>query len=148
MATGMSQSASVSFRELEDAFEFVSVSNDYEHRAYICIATGRIYFVLDLVDVDDDTPEGIEDSDQYISVPHKNDLNLGKDLVFSFAAQEMPDDYDDVRDMFRRQGAYRRFKDLLDLRNMLEQWYAFEEKSTKEALRAWCEEYEIPLRPE
>jgi len=53
----------------------VSVSNDYEHRAYICIATGGIYFVSDLGEVDDDTPDGNEGADQFISVPHRNDLD-------------------------------------------------------------------------
>ena len=82
----------------------MSVSNDYEHRAYICIATGGIYVVSDLGEVDDDTPEGNEGSDQFISVPHKNDLDLGRDLGVSFVAQEMPDDYDEVRDVLRHRG--------------------------------------------
>jgi hypothetical protein len=50
-----------------------------------------------------------------------------------------------VRDIFGRRGAYRRFKDFLETRSMLEKWYAFEEKATAEALRKWCEENGIEL---
>jgi hypothetical protein len=33
---------------------------------------------------EEDAPENIERSDKYIMVPHKNDLGLGRDLVFSY----------------------------------------------------------------
>jgi hypothetical protein len=139
-------SVPVSLRELVDAFEFVSISNDYEHKAYICIATGAIQCVSGIVDMAADLPEDVEESDQYISVPHKHDLNLGRNLVFSFVRSELPDGWDTVSDMFRRRGAYRRFKDFLIRRDMSDKWFEFESKSTEEALRAWCEDNDIPLR--
>ena len=58
-------------------------------------------------------------------IPHKNDLDLGQALVFEFAASHLPDEYDRVRDIFRRRGAYGRFKDLLDSKGLLETWYRF-----------------------
>ena len=146
MATNVSKSVAVSFAELLDAFEFVSVSNDYDHLAYVCINTGAIWCVSRDGGGDEDVPEDIEESDQYISIPHKNHLNLGRKLVFSFVDRELPRAADKVAEMFRRRGAWRRFKDYLASRDMLEKWYEFEAKSTEEALRAWCEECEIPLR--
>jgi hypothetical protein len=65
--------------------------------------------------------------------------------VFAFAEQVMPDHYDTVRDIFRRRGAYGRFKDFLDAKRMLERWYDFEAKAAERALRAWCQENGIEL---
>jgi hypothetical protein len=47
--------------------------------------------------------------------------------------------------MFRRRGAYAGFKRLLARRDVLEQWYDFEEKATVRALREWCELNSIAL---
>src|ERR1700730_5811502 len=92
----------VSLAELVEAFDFVSVSHDYTHRAYICVATGAIECVSSEVDMGADLPEDVEDSDDYIGVPSKNDLDLGTNLVFSFVERELPDESDTVSDMFRR----------------------------------------------
>lgn len=43
------------------------------------------------------------------------------------------------RDIFRREGAYRRFEDLLERKGALDAWYDFEEKAQTRALREWCE---------
>ena len=50
---------------------------------------------------------------------HKNDLGLGQDLVMSFIEQELPDEFNTVASYFRKNGAYRRFKDLLEERDQL-----------------------------
>ena len=80
-----------------------------------------------------------------IAIPHKNDLDLGKRLALRFADDLLPGSLDDVYDIFRHKGAYGRFKSLLENRGMLQQWYEFEEKSRKEALRQWCEESGIEI---
>ena len=57
------------------------------------------------------------------------ELDLGKPLALDFARQFLPGDFDDVRQFFSRRGAYARFKDLLDRRGVLDQWYDFEAKA-------------------
>jgi hypothetical protein len=57
----------------------------------------------------------------------------------------LPDDFDDVRQMFGRRGAYRNFRQLVTRRRVLDQWYAFEEQATKKALREWCQLNSIPV---
>jgi hypothetical protein len=89
-------------------------------------------------------PEDIED-EKYARLPDKRDLDLGKALVLDFADQFLPDDYDRVRDIFSRRGAYARFKDLLTQRGALERWYDFEAKAEEAALRAWCAENDVEL---
>ena len=73
-----------------------------------------------MIDEEDEIPEDIHNSDRYLPVPGKRDLDLGNQLALDFATQYLAHHYDDVRDMFRRQGAYRRFKDFLERQDMLE----------------------------
>jgi hypothetical protein len=56
-----------------------------------------------------------------------------------------PDRYDAVRGFFGRQGAYGRFKNLLDQTGHLESWCAFEAEHTQQALKDWCQANQIEL---
>jgi hypothetical protein len=57
----------------------------------------------------------------------------------------LPDDVDDVRNIFSNRGAYRRFRDLIERRNVLDRWYAFSNEAQERALRDWCEVEQIEL---
>jgi hypothetical protein len=81
----------------------------------------------------------------YWSVPHTRDLDLGSRLVFRFAAQRLPRHEDEVRDIFRRKGAYRAFHALIDRLGVRDDWYAFEAAETRAALLAWAEQEGIPV---
>ena len=89
-------------------------------------------------------PDDIDD-EKYISIPDKRELDLGKPLVLDFAREFLADDYDEVRQIFSRRGAYRRYKELLVRRGALERWYDFSNKSEETALREWCAENGIEL---
>ena len=80
-----------------------------------------------------------------VPVPDKRDLDLGNQLAFDFAGQFLPQHYDDIRDMFRRRGAYGRFKDFLEQKDMLEKWYVFSDQQEKKALGEWCETKGVSL---
>lgn len=135
----------IKYDDLESAFEFVSAGEPMEHNAYISLDTGQIYWVSDMADEADAPPEDVETSDRYIAVPHKKDLDLGRYLVTRFVRQVMPDSEAEVEGIFRRRGAYGRFKGLLDAKGQLEAWYRFEEAAQDEAMRAWCAENEIEI---
>ena len=83
--------------------------------------------------------------EQCIEIPHKNDLGLGRKLVFEFVEEYIPNDYERVRKMFRRSGAYSRYKDLLERRGLLKKWYDIENSREENAVRKWCDENEIEL---
>ncbi len=133
----------VNFSELVDAFSFVS-SSDYGNEAYIDRRTGSIYWRSDIVDVEEELPEDI-DSDHYLGVPDRRDLGLGNRLALNFAYEHLPDDSSDVETIFRRRGAYARFKDLLARRGVLEKWYAYSDEAEQTALREWCESEELEI---
>ena len=95
-------------------------------------------------DNDEELPGDIDD-EKYISIPDKRELDLGKSLALDFAREFLPDDYDEVRHIFSRRGAYRRYKELLVRRDALERWYDFSNKSEAAALLEWCAENGIDL---
>ena len=95
--------------------------------------------------IDEIEDEDDLDWDQCIEIPHKNDLDLGRNLVFEFVEEYIPDEYERVRKMFRRSGAYARYKALLERRDLLKKWYDIEDSRKDRALRNWCKENEIEL---
>ena len=132
------------YPDVENAYMFVSMSPPDEHYAYLNKETGETYYVSTLGD-SDELPDDLEENEKYISIPHKNDFNLGRDLVFDFISQNLPAEYEQVRRMFSKKGAYARLKELLEAKGQLEAWYDFENKATEEALRGWCKENDISL---
>jgi len=142
-------SVPIKYSDLLDAYLFVNSGMLGEHDVVIDKTTGTIRYPFDEDEHEDEEeeelPDDLETSLPYVRVPHRYELNLGNDLVFSFVRQELPDEWDTVRGMFGRRGAYARFKDLLHARGMLEKWYAFEDRATEEALRAWCKDVGIQL---
>ena len=115
-----------------------------ENEAYLDRQSGKIYWHSELGDNDEELPDDIDD-EKYISIPDKRELDLGKALVLNFAREFLPHDYDEVRHIFSRRGAYRRYKELLVRRDALERWYDFSNKSEAAALREWCAENGIDL---
>jgi Uncharacterised protein family (UPF0158) len=135
---------SVSFSDLQLAFEFVSSGGMGENEAYLDRQSGKIYWHSEFGDNDEELPDNIDD-EKYIAIPDKIELDLGKPVVLDFAREFLPDDYDEVCHIFRRRGAYRRYKDLLVRRGALERWYDFINKAEEAALREWCADNGIDL---
>ena len=98
--------------DLVDALEFVSVTQADENQAWLCRATGRILFVSDDFDPEEDMPDDPEAAG-YIVIPHWRYLDLGKPLAISFVDAERPAHAVQARHFFRRKRAYGHFKHLL-----------------------------------
>lgn len=131
------------FSDIEDAFFYVSSGPECEHEAVMNSETGEVYYRSDMSGMDE-FPEDIED-DKYIYIPHKNELNLGRDLVFRFIVQNMPEKLEEVERIFNKGGAYSRYKNLLERVGQLDKWYEFEKSETEKSLREWCAEESIEL---
>jgi hypothetical protein len=134
----------VKFSDLEDAFLFVSSSSYGMNSAYLNKDTGQILYHSEMGDFDETADEDLE-GDEWLSIPHKNDLDLGRDLVFEFVETHLAEKDEQVRNMFRRPGGYRHFKALLETKGLLETWFEFENLREQEALKQWCEENEVKL---
>ena len=129
----------IKFEDIQEAFDFVSFGQYGEHTALLDRSTGKIYWHSESGDLHE-IPEAMWESDDAVKIPHKNDLGLGQELVFDFVLSNIPEDYEYVRNIFRAPGAYARYKDFLESKDLLQTWYDFENKAQKEALQQWCED--------
>jgi hypothetical protein len=134
-----SNTVPVSLKDIREAFEFVCAASGGEHQAFLCKQSGKLYCHSELCDDLDILPEDIDDTEKFLQIPDKRELDLGKPLALDFARRFLPGDFDDVLQFFSRRGAYARFKDLLDRRGVLDQWYDFEAKAEERALKMWCD---------
>lgn len=135
----------VSWKELILAFEFVSSGDAGEQQAFLCKESGALYWRSDLSDELDELPNDIDDSEKYAQIPDKRELDLGTPLALDFARQFLSSDFEDVRRIFSRKGAYASFKNLLVRRGALDRWYDFEAKAQETALRMWCDRNSVDV---
>ena len=134
----------ISFSKIQDAFLFVSSAGYGMNSAVLCKDTGQVFYSSEMGGIDEIGDEDL-DRDKCIDIPHKNDLDLGQRLVFEFVEKHLPDGYHHVRQIFRKRGAYGRFKDFLESKELLQSWYDFERRREEYVLRQWCKENEIEV---
>ncbi len=134
--------------DLHSALLFVSSSGYGENTAIYDKKTGEIYLRSDLAGIDEfeENCESEYDGNIHIKIPRKNDLDLGRNLVFEFVQKYLPEDEDTISKIFHRKRAYSKFKDFLDSKDALQKWYDFENSRELEALRHWCQENSIKVR--
>ena len=123
--------------ELIEALDWIQASLEGDHAAFVERASGRV--LLFSPELDDEAPEDFENTELFLAVPDRFDLELGARTALDFARSHMPDDAERVASYFGRSGAFRRFKDLLDLRGQTDAWYDFERQAAMLAFKAWCE---------
>ncbi|MCA9139051.1 MAG: hypothetical protein KDB00_19900 [Planctomycetales bacterium] len=137
------QTVSFDFGKIETAFEYANFGGGV-NEAFLDRQSSQLLYFSSLGDSDPE-PEDFDDESRYIQLPDKRDLGLGAELVQQFVSTTAPELSDAVRDAFRRRGAFRRFKALLESNGMLEAWYQFEADAEKAALVNWCHENDIQL---
>ena len=132
------------YEDIEFLFNYVGMAPRFEHSAYLNRRTGEWYVVSDPGD-SDELPGDFDESDDYLKIPHWNDLDLGRELVFEFVERRLPSARDLVRDFFHRRGAYGRFRNLLERYNLLDDWNEFQVERSRVAMLEWCAENGIEL---
>lgn len=134
----------VKYSDIEMAFFHVSGDSQGMNMAILDRSNGKFYYSCDLLG-ENDIPDGLEESETAVEIPHKNDLKLGQTLIFKFIDLNIPNESDYVSRIFRKKGAYSRYKDFLESKDLLEEWYNFENEAQEKALREWCKEENIEL---
>jgi hypothetical protein len=87
-----SEMVTVKYDDLSMAFDFVGFAGPMEHRAYVSLDTGAIYWISEANPIEEDElPDDLETSDRYIAIPHKNEFDLGNDLARRFVEERLPD---------------------------------------------------------
>ena len=108
----------IRFIEIQDAFFYVSSAAYSMNSAVLCKSTGQIFYSSEMGGIDEIGDEDL-DRDSCIEIPHKNDLDLGQRLVFEFVERQLPNEYNRVQQIFRRRGAYGRYKDFLKSKKLI-----------------------------
>jgi hypothetical protein len=134
----------IQFDDIENAFHFVSMGAMYGNQAILCKETGEIFYILEMGD-SDELPDDIENSDKYIEIPNKRQLDLGQKLVFKFVIEFLSEEIYRVENMFRKKGAYSRFKSLLEKEGLLKEWHHYENTWQVRALKDWCKDNGIDI---
>lgn len=135
----------VKFSDVLEGYEYTNFDTGGINQAFLDKETGKVYYYTDSGDNFEELPEDLDESDKYIEIPCKNDLDLGRNLVFDFAVQHLPDDANYIQDMFRRKGAYSQFRNFLEHKGAIKKWYDFENEQVEKALREWCALYGVEL---
>ena len=134
----------VKYMDFELAVDFASAGMSFAGDCWAClyIKTGEFYYLGDGLenDIDQEILDEIEfNPDAYIRIPDRKEFDLGTPLIFRFTDEYMLGDYEQVRQIFRRRGAYAKYKNLLDKRGLLDTWYDYENTAFKAALLEWAE---------
>ncbi len=134
----------IKFSDVVMSYDYVSSDQPLMNSAFISKRTGQIYYHSEMYD-SDELPEDIYENDDYIEIPHRNDLDLGQHLVWQFVNREIPGLADTVRGFFSRRGAYSKYRSFLEGIGLLKKWNEFEDTRTKETLKEWCKENGIEI---
>lgn len=138
--------AKFNFSEIVTAFEYRNSSYDGDITIILRKDTGEILFRSKVLGKDKiGNIESEIDKDLLAYIPHKDDIDLGKQLVFNFAGERMQHVYGKVRGMFHHRGAYQKFIELLERKEKLREWHEYESEQQEKALRRWCKINEIEL---
>ena len=148
----------VKLRDIIDGLE----SQSYTLNSYLNKRTGEIVIIPedDFILADSDEPmddlseweqesletiREIEDTDNYIALPSKFDINE-YDIMERFCRSI---DDDEIRnEMYRAiqgRGAFRYFKDNIHRFNIAEDWYQYRAEAFKQIAIDWCDENDIEI---
>jgi hypothetical protein len=135
----------IKYTDIEMAFGFVSSGPPEQNYALLDKETGKIYYDSDLSGIYE-IPKHIDSSlERYVTIPHKIDLGLDQHLPLLFCEKHLEDNLMEVYGYFQYKGAYRKFKDLLRSKGLLEKWYEFENDYEKSTILEWCKEKNIEI---
>lgn len=127
----------MSYDAIDDAFHFISDAPLGERRALVHRPSGKV-FLASLKAGFDECPAGAESDPDYLSIPHRQELDPGKPLVLEFIRDNCPGELARVEGFFNRPGAFRNVKDLLRRRHLLDNWQIFEMQQMEVLLKQWC----------
>jgi len=86
----------------------------------------------------------IVETDRYLPLPDRFEIHEYQ-LMERFCLSVDDDDLrDDLCDAIRGRGAFRRFKDRVQVYGMAEEWYRYRDAALREIAKAWCEAHDIP----
>jgi Uncharacterised protein family (UPF0158) len=147
----------VKLKEIIEGLEFLTD----EGTSYLNTTTGEVVYVTteELRAAENDEPledfpdwqhDAIRIAGEIIETDHDlplpdrfeiNEYQIMERFCLSVAAASLRDD---LCDAIRGRGAFRRFKDRVQVYGMAQDWYRYRDEALREIARAWCEAHDIP----
>jgi hypothetical protein len=132
--------------DLHLAVEHVTGGGSYGAAAYVDRHTGAILWAGD--GMEEPLPDDVDDEERYLPVPTKKQLGLGRNDALAFTEQHAPQLLERAEYIFSVAGAFDRFKQLMHEHDLLDAWYACQDKRLWEELEAWAELHDLrPAKP-
>jgi hypothetical protein len=146
--------------KLKDIIEGLDFQSD-ECFSYLNTTTGEVVSVTteELRAAEEDEPledfpdwqhdairiaRDIVETDHYLPLPDRFEIHEYSIMECFCLSVDDEDMRDDLCDAIRGRGAFRRFKDRMQLYGMVEEWYRYRDAALREIAVAWCDEHGIP----
>jgi hypothetical protein len=130
----------VQWKDLE--FAYLSANAGPLSAAWIHRERSEVRTADELVDEGEPPPA---DDPQWVELPSDETLGLKQELMRAFTREACPELAEEIQHCFMRRGAWRAFKDLLDMHGYLDQWHEFQASATHQALMRWAAEHLITV---
>jgi hypothetical protein len=145
--------------KLQDILEGMDFQSD-EQSSFLNLTTGEVVFITDeelRAAENDEPPEDfpewqhdairiageIIETDHYLPLPDRFEINEYRIMERFCLSIDDADMRDDLCDAIRGRGAFRRFKDRMQVYGMAEEWYRYRDAALREIAMAWCEAHGI-----
>jgi hypothetical protein len=145
--------------KLQDILEGMDCQSD-EQSSFLNLTTGEVVSITDeeLRAAENDEPledfpewqhEAIRiageiiETDHYLPLPDRFEIHEYSIMERFCLSVDDEDMRDDLCDAIRGRGAFRRFKDRMQLYGMAEEWYQYRDAALREIAMAWCEAHGI-----
>jgi Uncharacterised protein family (UPF0158) len=146
--------------KLQDILEGMDFQSD-ERSSFLNMTTGDVVSITDeeLRAAEHDEPledfpdwqhdairiaKDIVETDHYLPLPDRFEIHEYS-IMERFCLSVDDDDLrDDLCDAIRGRGAFRRFKDRVQVYGMAQDWYRYRDEALREIAKAWCEAHDIP----
>ena len=146
--------------KLSDIVEGMDFQSD-ERSSFLNLTTGEVVGITDeeLRAAENDAPledfpgwqhdatriaGEILETDHYLPLPDRFEINEYSIMERFCLSMDDDDLRDDLCAAIRGRGAFRRFKDRVQMYGIAEAWYRYRDAALREIAVAWCEEHGIP----
>src|SRR5215475_5544964 len=145
--------------KLKDIIEGLEFLTD-EGTSYLNTTTGEVVSITDeeLRAAENDEPledfpdwqhdvirmaKDIVETDHYLPLPDRFEIHEYQIMERFCLSVDDEDIRDDLCDAIRGRGAFRRFKDRVQLYGLADDWYRYRDEALREIAMAWCEAHGI-----
>ena len=146
--------------KLKDIIEGLEFLTD-EGSSYLNMTTGEVVYVTteELQAAEEDAPledfpewqhdairiaRDMVETEHYLPLPDRFEINAYRMMERFCLSVDDEALRDDLCNAIRGRGAFRRFKDRVQVYGMAEDWYRYRDEALRELAMAWCEAHDIP----